>query len=283
MDAAGVALIVVSGSAGVSILAGLFLQQRKIRFDHRLRLRELEYRTEKDFHNRQADMTADNLAQALPRLLRELPDAIAAGLSREFARVVADVAPKTSTDSSGLVGITHPVDSYDSLTREISHSLNTPLAQIEAAALTLKGLRSGDISAQLSRILEGVSVCKSFLYAFRGLSQVAATSSGWFPASLLQAVKSAATVYIDREGAAVEVVADLPDEIEGYNNNYVLALVLPLLENAVEAGPVGRITIQYVITQTHNVMARAFSLCETGSASTCGAASQPASSRRDLT
>jgi hypothetical protein len=122
--------------------------------------------------------------------------------------------------------------------REIAHAMNTPLSQIEAAALTIERSlleeeggadRALDL-ASLKRIRASVDLCKSFLAAYREVANVERTASEWNPKSLSAAVQAAAKVY--NAGGAVQV--DLPTKFSGYSNTFILAAVLPLLENALE-------------------------------------------------
>lgn len=122
--------------------------------------------------------------------------------------------------------------------RDVAHSLGTPLAQIEATALLLKGEVSS--AAAASKILNSVNVCKAFIGAFRELDSVRAkgTDNGILePLNLL--VAGAGHVYSDRAGYRGFVSVDLPAEIPGYSGNYIVALLLPLIENAVEAAKPG--------------------------------------------
>lgn len=125
------------------------------------------------------------------------------------------------------------------LVRELSHSLSTPLAQMEAAILASSTL---DRSArEKTQLLVSVEVCKSFISAFREVATLARDTQAWQPRSLGKSISAATELYIGRFGADKHIVCsvDLPDSIPGYDNNFLAAVLLPLVENAVEASPDG--------------------------------------------
>ena len=59
------------------------------------------------------------------------------------------------------------------------------------------------------------------------------------PNSLQEALHSAGEVYSARIGKSPKLNVDLPASIDGYSNNYVAALLLPILENAIESSKPG--------------------------------------------
>jgi signal transduction histidine kinase len=121
-----------------------------------------------------------------------------------------------------------------SLIREISHSLNTPLAQIEASVLSLDRSAIRD-TAKHDNILEGVRICKSFLAAFREVATLTRDVHAWSPDSIAKAVRSASALYAHRAGKSPQVEVHVADSVPGYNNNYLMAVLLPLVENAMDA------------------------------------------------
>lgn len=127
---------------------------------------------------------------------------------------------------------------YEDLVRELSHSLGSPLALIEAVASVVIDQRDGDADS-LQSVLDAVAICKAFVYAFRRLGDVADAAAGWSPASWRDAMVASAAVYGRRSNSSVGLATNLPDALDGYSNSYLTALVLPLLENAIEAGVPG--------------------------------------------
>lgn len=133
-------------------------------------------------------------------------------------------------------------DRSSTLVRELSHTLHTPLSQIEAATLSLisqssngKTINSG-LSKSLDSIQTSLNICKSVLAAYRELVLMVRSSTTWSPTSLAQALTSAANLYINNVKKKLTFKVNMPDEIHGYSNNYVVAILLPIIENAVEAG-----------------------------------------------
>ena len=84
-------------------------------------------------------------------------------------------------------------------------------------------------------MLDATQICKSFLAAFREVASVSRDAGAWEPASLSHSLKAAANVYGNRVRKEFQLQVDMPDRLPEYDNNYVLAILLPILENAIEA------------------------------------------------
>ena len=132
---------------------------------------------------------------------------------------------------------------------ELNHSMQTPLSQISYAVANI--LRGGSIpegsedSDSLLRIRDSVEICWSFLGAFKQVTTIQDENK---PASerLPDRLTTAAKVYLDRFSATSDLTVDVPDSVPGYSSDYVMGILLPLLENAVEASlPNEPITITY--------------------------------------
>ena len=129
----------------------------------------------------------------------------------------------------------------EQLIREISHSINTPLAQIE---LTLKGISEaisdhGVIDA-LERSEQSVQLCRAVLAAYRDITAIARVATQWDIHDLERALRSVIEVYIAQDfkaSGAVDIEIDTPNLIPGYSNYMIVSLLLPLLQNAIEAAP----------------------------------------------
>src|ERR1022692_138509 len=91
--------------------------------------------------------------------------------------------------------------------RELAHSLNTPLSQIEAAALLLQEAPKQESTATASsrspasRIYQSAEICKAFLSAFMQITKVASQTSKWNPKSLEESLAAAAELYAERSEA----------------------------------------------------------------------------------
>lgn len=129
-----------------------------------------------------------------------------------------------------------PEGTPENIVRELSHSLNTPLSQIEvAASIAITSKEQGeDIEKSIRSIIDSVQVCKAFLGAFRELV-VSGSAAVWNPSSISDTVNSAGQIYIASQNKPITLKIKLPSNVDGYSNNYVTSLILPLLENAVES------------------------------------------------
>ena len=88
----------------------------------------------------------------------------------------------------------------------------------------------------LRRIKSSVEACKAFLISFRGLTNVAESAADWNTNSLREALATTIAVYSEAMGRRDLVTSvEIDDQIDGYSNSFVLATLLPLIENAVEA------------------------------------------------
>ncbi|WP_191841844.1 ATP-binding protein [Catellatospora chokoriensis] len=125
------------------------------------------------------------------------------------------------------------------LVRELAHSLNTPLAQMEATVLGMGGSTPSPGSPEAA-ILAGLRASKAFLATFRQVATLARDSQAWEADSISKTVQAAGELYVAKaaNGARLDVI--LPDDLDGYGRNYVVAALLPLLENAVESSPSDR-------------------------------------------
>ena len=165
-------------------------------------------------------------------------------LTRELlARLTRDERSVFAQDHAAIGSVEPATNDFRILLSEISHSLNTPLSQIDAAAITLTsnltessiGAEPGRDLASLERIRTSVDLCKSFLSAYAEISNLATSSLGRDELSLKTALKNAAEIY----SGGIEVQIGVPDRFPGYTNSYMLAVVWPLLANALEGSDSG--------------------------------------------
>jgi len=175
------------------------------------------------------------LTELYPKLLRDMPAQIIGDLltKRELFGLASDLIPRTPP-TAGSRSHTIQADELEQVVREISHALNTPLAQIEAVALILEGSTSHADIKRAEDIRRSVDICKSFLTAFRELHSVAAATASWSPNSLREAIRASGEVYKNRTGSGAKIEVSLPEYIEGYSNSFICAALLPLVQNAVE-------------------------------------------------
>ena len=125
--------------------------------------------------------------------------------------------------------------------REISHSVNTPLAQIE---LTLRGIAEAindpKMIEALGRSEQSVQLCRAVLAAYRDITAIAAVAAQWDIHDLQRALRSVIEVYIaqgSKSSDDIDIEIDTPSAVPGYSNYMIVSLLLPLLQNAIEAAP----------------------------------------------
>ena len=153
------------------------------------------------------------------------------------------------------------------LIREISHSLNTPISQIEAGLINLEfeGTKFAAINKDYPEIIKSVKtsieLCKAILASYRELVLVAKSSTVWNPKSLKEIIDGSFIIYVKKIDKKFKIQNNLPNDILGYSNNYITSLLLPLIENAIEAGiPDTEIEITYkMITEKIEIEVSNFS------------------------
>ena len=135
--------------------------------------------------------------------------------------------------------------------RELAHSLNTPLSQIEAAALLLPDDPREDSApgsgskTPARRIYHSVEICKAFLAAFMQITKVASQTSKWNPKSLEASLHAAAELYADKARSGVKSSIHIGVEPRGYSASYIIAVTLPIIENAFEsAKPYSTVSVE---------------------------------------
>jgi signal transduction histidine kinase len=152
-----------------------------------------------------------------------------------------------------IADMLHLKQHEEPIVRELAHSLGTPLAQMEAILISRP--TRPETAREDADLMAGIQVCKTFLAAFRGLATLAQDTYAWEPESIGDAVLAAARLYVARAGADVVCDVALPDVLPGYGKNYIVGIVLPLLENAIEASPAaGKVSVEAGETETANTI-----------------------------
>lgn len=124
---------------------------------------------------------------------------------------------------------------FDELISNIKHSLTTPLSQIQSNCELLKIGKDEDRNHIVDDIQEATKVCLSIIHSY-----VEATNLVSIPAflDLKQGVRAYFNMLIGRLHSEMKLdVKDLPSLYDGYSSNFVYALLIPLLQNAVTASP----------------------------------------------
>ncbi|MBB2924009.1 HAMP domain-containing histidine kinase [Cellulomonas cellasea] len=239
----------LSTANSIAIVTALafFLATRvwELRSKQQLRRMELELQYRKEGKYRRAGGSKEDAL--LQELLRRQSEMLEQLVSKE-ANIYVNVSPGHDNGAGGTPEAVEPrkagnaepqTPSALAAVREIAHSLNTPLSQIEVAVLTARA-RGGRVDTELSQLLDriqvSVDVCEAFLSAYRGLAYATDRAGVGDTKSLEGSIRAAADLYIeaqDREDISVAVKVGAGDP--GYHVSYLAALVLPLLENAIEA------------------------------------------------
>ena len=159
-------------------------------------------------------------------MIKQLPNPISKALPNELV-----MTSFKSTDENSQL-----------LIRELSHQLFTPLSLIETAILSLSAMNDSTdnsidmMHTYLKSIKTSVELCKSTLTAYRGIIALTGKSSNsWSPTSIVEMLNAAAEVYRGRFNSSIKIEIIMPQKIEGYPNSYIVGLLLPILENAIEA------------------------------------------------
>ncbi|NVI85761.1 ATP-binding protein [Actinomadura sp. BRA 177] len=221
------ALAVIAGATAVTFTRQMAkLQQRSL---------EISYR----FANREEQSSNTLLAELISKI--EPPNVVINTTSIERnAAIHSGEALKAGSDEYRVV-------------REIAHSLNTPLSQIEAALELLASdeevwelLKTKGRNLSLRHAQQSVDVCKAFILSYRQLSHVAERSGNWDPRSLNRSLRAAAELYMQQAEEDIKLEIGVDDRVFGYPNSFLLSVLLPLLENAIDAAITGsKIRINY--------------------------------------
>ncbi|WHX19628.1 HAMP domain-containing sensor histidine kinase [Streptomyces malaysiensis subsp. malaysiensis] len=210
--------------------------------DEMRRIQERAYHEETRFHT------------WLPELIERIPEEVMLRVGQEL--INRDPAVTNITAEAFHV---HQVDTRAErarLTQEIAHSLRTPLAQIEAAALSIQlQSRTEYESAAIQRIRDGVEICKCFISAYRNYGRVQEKVGHPSDNSNLGMLKSAIEFYRDASDKTLAMeIRGMPESLDSYSNDFIIAALLPLLENAVEASPEGgKISLDFARVQNFAV------------------------------
>ena len=139
---------------------------------------------------------------------------------------------------------------YGQYIRDLFHSLITPISQIEISTEIVKErINKSDkkSSESLDAISKAVKLLYAFLFAYRQAVFAGYASNSEDKLTIDEGIDYAKLVYESNLSKKVSLQKlSIPNEINGLSNNFVLAILLPLLENAVYATNEGQeISIEY--------------------------------------
>ncbi|MFF4692181.1 sensor histidine kinase [Streptomyces sp. NPDC001307] len=174
---------------------------------------------------------------ALREQLTGWHEALRQAVREDVAAGVADAGRAVPGDDEQPLGQAR-------LLAELTHALRTPLAGLKAQIMTVQ-TRHDDLDAvpelagALARIEERAQVCEAVVATFRRLGALADAVPGEYLPSLTRAVRDIHAAAEERTGRGTTLRTDLPESVAGYRNDYLATLLLPLIDNAVEASPPG--------------------------------------------
>lgn len=130
--------------------------------------------------------------------------------------------------------------SFSELVSNIKHSITTPLSQIQTNCELLKAKNNSEVQEEkIKRIEDAVRVCLSIIHSY-----VEASNTISLPAFL--DIRNGIKAYFNmlvgeryQHGLHLILNNNVPNTFEGYSGNYVYALIIPLLQNAIAASPEG--------------------------------------------
>jgi signal transduction histidine kinase len=196
-------------------------------------LREL-VQNQSSFTEKYLESAVERLSSGSSRRIRtEIRDAVKEVTSSVLNEIKSEVKTSeienVSNDSLSFEG-------RQSLIREISHALYTPLSRIDAIATNVLATKPGaEISEKMNKAKSAVDICNTYLTAYRNLIHISDKSPYWRPDSLKEAIAASAAVYADQLEKNLDIKVIAPDVTERVSNVYLLALLLPIIENAIEA------------------------------------------------
>ncbi|WP_310727533.1 GHKL domain-containing protein [Streptomyces sp. N2A] len=248
MNVSGLLILILAGFWAPTIcLYTLWLSNRRVerRSEARSKFDQDTYRRESEYRTHRTEMALDQILSQMERQ-EQLYTSLATDFSREVSDFISKETREAVRDSLGPItrgwgaGQRGSLSENHSLLGELAHSLKTPLAHIEVTARGwVKSSSTASEVEEIHDVLSSVELCKASLAAFRELGSVASVADSWSPSSLRESTQGAISVYSARTGKHLTVENDLPESIPEYSNSYLLAVALPLLENAIEASPNG--------------------------------------------
>ena len=180
----------------------------------------------------------DSLSEELPnKILYKLSNQLEKEINRNFSNIKNQLAKKSIEPKQ----LSFDISSNESLIREMSHFLNTPLSQIEASLIAIEDTftsnddHENQLVKDINAVRSSVNMCKSFLAAYRELVLVAKSSKTWVAKSIKESLISASNLFMKKSAKNINVKLEISDTIKGYSNNYIISLLLPIIENAVES------------------------------------------------
>lgn len=154
-----------------------------------------------------------------------------------------------SANAAAAASGTHQL-SQDRLMAELAHSLATPMSGLKARILSMCEAHSdktdSELHTELIALKTRVETCEAVLATFRRVNQTAATDRGYRLVSIADTIRLAHHDTDQRLRLNTRLESNIPDSVRGFENAFLATLLLPLLENAIEASPAsGTVTLKF--------------------------------------
>ena len=200
--------------------------------DYQRRLEENQYRDEFE-RRRLLEKTLEEISSRSKSAEAEI-ERLHRLLQERFLRLERTLLRSLRTASTKLMpAITN---SDNGMLRELSHALYTPLSRV--VTLSQNSIADSDSEVFRERMessIQAVHICYAYLSSYRTLIDVKSQALYWNPESMKDALSASAQVYAAKSGKQIDFNIGSPSSLPNYSNAFVLACILPLIENATEA------------------------------------------------
>ena len=163
---------------------------------------------------------------------------------------------KTSPDIDSRYNTinTDNISTQQQFIRELFHCLMTPIAQVDASLSIIKSKipQTDEVLERSTKSIKtGIELTKLILYAYRKVAFYAYGDKEGDSLTIKDGVFSAGLLYQSHNNKNIQFEdKNVPESIMGYSNNFILAILLPLLENAIYATEANQIIeIEYLSTE----------------------------------
>ena len=123
------------------------------------------------------------------------------------------------------------------LVRDLNHFFATPFATIEANVELLSKMKGIDTS-YLEKISNSIQLCRCIIETYRECLSFSNNNES-VASSLKSTFGTAFEAYTERNNKSLIPLntGSIPKQFKSYNNHYIISIILPLLENAIQAAP----------------------------------------------
>ena len=142
--------------------------------------------------------------------------------------------------------------------KELFHCLMTPISQVDASLSIIKTkIPQTDeiLERSVKSIKAGIELTKSVLFAYRQVAFYTYNNKSEDALTIKDGIFSAELLYQSHNKKDI-IFEDknIPESIQGFSNYFILAALLPLLENAIYAtNSEQQIKIEYIATEQDNI------------------------------